>query len=128
MCTGAEIALAVGVASQAGGQVFSGFDALRQSEKITKQISDTAQENLRDTALQQKSYRGAMRTAYAKAGVTQKGTPRLSLNEQIIQDELKLSVIEADAIRNIKKTSRAGKQAMYKSLTGGLTTIAGSIK
>ena len=54
MCTGAEIALAVGVASQAGGQVFSGFDALRQSEEITKQISDTAQENLRDTALQQK--------------------------------------------------------------------------
>lgn len=118
MCTGAEIALVAG-GLQAGGKVMGGFDALRQSSKVAGQIADTAKENLRDTARQQKTYRGSMRTAYAKAGVTQKGTPEMALDEQMLQDEMALSVIEMDAVQNIKKVSRAGRHALYSGLIGG---------
>lgn len=125
MCTGSEIALVGGVL-QGGGQIFSGFQALKQTSSIASQIRDTAQKSLKDTARAQKSRRGAMRAAYAKAGITQKGTPKMALDEQIFQDELRLSAIEMEAVRNIKKSYRAGRGAFLKNTIGGVSSIGGS--
>lgn len=53
-------------------------------------IAKNAIETLRQTALSQTAYRGEMRTAYAKAGVTNTGSASLTIDEQLMQDEMKL--------------------------------------
>ena len=125
MCTGAEVALAAGV-MKGGGGILGGFQASSEASKISTQIKDQAKATLKQTARQQEARRGAMRTAYAKAGVKRTGTAKLTLDEQIYQDELMLNEIANNAIRSIKKTSRAGRHAMYKGAIGGAGQIASS--
>lgn len=126
MCTGAELALVSGVA-QGGGSILGGFQASKEASKISGQISEAAQKTLEQTARQQTARRGAQRTAYAKAGVTMRGSAKLTLDEQIYQDELMLNEIADDAIKKIRRTSRAGRHAMYKGLVSGGSQIASSV-
>lgn len=62
--------------------------------RITKNATETIQQ----TKLAQQAYRGEIRTAYSKAGVTSSGSATMTIEDQLIQDQIKLFNISDNAI------------------------------
>jgi hypothetical protein len=117
--------LVIMAAASAIQSVSGGFDAVKQSHKTNKEISATAIRNIKEAGIKQDANRGAMRTAFSKAGVTTRGTPEITMNEQITQDELMLETIKYNAQNAIKSNSKAGQNALLNSFIGTGTSLAG---
>lgn len=57
-----------------------------------------ATETIKQTQNAQESYRGEIRTAYSKSGVTATGSANMTIEDQLIQDKMKLMNLSDNAI------------------------------
>lgn len=57
-----------------------------------------ATETIQQTKKAQESYRGEMRSAYAKSGVTNTGSASMTIEDQLIQDKMKLMNLADNAV------------------------------
>lgn len=117
-------------------------------------VAKNATETVKQTKQAQEAYRGEIRTAYAKSGVTSTGSASMTIEDQLIQDNMKLFNISDTAnfdienalfeATNLNKqatitrrqsqqaivqagyTRKAGKDAYRSSLFNAAGTIFGS--
>lgn len=78
-------------------------------------IASSTKDVLKQTAKQQQAQRGEIRTAYAKAGVTNTGSASLTVEQQLEEDQMKLFNISDNAIFDIEQTLFEADQQMKQA-------------
>lgn len=78
-------------------------------------IASSTKDILKQTAKQQQARRGEIRTAYAKAGVTNTGSASLTVEQQLEEDQMKLFNMSDNAIFDIEQTLFEADQQMKQA-------------